>query len=158
MPGDVKKVLRKFEYGVYVVTMGQGNSGNAFTASWVSQVSSEPPMVAVAVKSEHQSTPKMKEHGAFVVNLIPEGREEVAKTYYGPAESGYEKLRKAILKDSPATKTPILSGALGWLDCEIVETVKAGNHTLFIGEVKDGGIERDDHILTKTNTGLSYGG
>ena len=29
---DIKKVLRKLEYGVYVVSMGKGNEGNAFTA------------------------------------------------------------------------------------------------------------------------------
>ncbi len=158
MADDIKKVLRKFEYGVYVITMGKSHAGNAFTASWVSQVSSEPPMVAIAVHGNRQSIPMLKEHGSFVVNLIGEGQEEVAKTFYGPAESGYEKLKTAKMTDSPASGTPILSGVLGWVDCEIVNTVQVGNHWLFIGEVKAAGLEGDKQILTGTNSGLRYTG
>lgn len=158
MADDIKKVLRKFEYGVYVVTMGKGEDGNAFTASWVTQVSSAPPMVAIAVRGDHKSVPLMKEHNAFVVNLIGEGQEAVAKTYYGPAESGYDKLKGRKLSDSPATGTPVLNGAFGFVDCEIVETVKTGNHILFIGEVKAAGFASDSQILTGTNSGLRYVG
>ena len=32
MTKEIQKVLRKLEYGVYVVTMGKGSQDNAFTA------------------------------------------------------------------------------------------------------------------------------
>ncbi len=158
MADDIKKVLRKFEYGVYVVTMGKGEDGNAFTASWVTQVSSEPPMVAIAVHKKRQSIPMLKEHGAFVLNLIGEGQDGVAKSFYGPAESGYDKLKGRTVRESPATGTPVLNGILGYLDCAIVTTVDAGNHVLFIGEVKAAGLDTDSDILTGTNSGLRYTG
>ena len=156
---DIKKVLRKLEYGVYVVSMGKGNEGNAFTASWVVQVSSEPPMVMIAVNNKHQSIPILQEHGAFVVNLIGKDHESVAKRYYGPAESGYEKLKTAEVEESPATKTPLISGMEGYLDCQIVDTVLAGNHTLFIGEVLAAEVSDPDVvIMTSYNSKLRYGG
>ena len=156
---DIKKVLRKLEYGVYVVSMGKGNNGNAFTASWVAQVSSEPPMVMISVNNKHQSVPILKKHGAFVVNFIGRDHESVAKKYYGPAESGYEKLKTADIEDSPATGTPLLSGMEGYLDCEIVDTVAAGNHTVFIGEVKAAFIDDVDTVLmTSYNSKLRYSG
>jgi flavin reductase (DIM6/NTAB) family NADH-FMN oxidoreductase RutF len=40
---EIKNVLRKLEYGVHVVSTGRGADGNAFTTSWLTQVSSEPP-------------------------------------------------------------------------------------------------------------------
>lgn len=155
---DIAKVLRKLEYGVYVVTLGKGEKGNAFTASWLTQVSSEPPMVAIAVHEAHKSNPAMKEAGAFVVNLISKGNEAVAKTYYGPAESGYDKLRDKDIKDSPVTGTPILNGVSGFLDCKIVQAEKTGNHTLFIGEVVAADYRSDEPILTSTNSKLKYTG
>lgn len=158
MADDIKKVLRKFEYGVYVVTMGKGEDGNAFTASWVTQVSSDPPMVAIAVHKKRQSIPMLKEHGAFVLNLIGEGQEGVAKSFYGPAESGYDKLKARTLRESPATGTALLQGILGYVDCTIVTTVDTGNHVLFIGEVKAAGLDTDTQILTGTNSGLRYTG
>ncbi|MFZ5980179.1 MAG: flavin reductase family protein [Candidatus Zixiibacteriota bacterium] len=156
---DIKKVLRKLEYGVYVVSMGKGNEGNAFTASWVTQVSSEPPMVMIAVNNKHKSTPILKEQGAFVINLVGRDHESVAKKYYGPAEGGYEKLKTADVHESPATKTPLLNGMEGFLDCQIVETVLTGNHTIFIGEVLAAEIENPDVvIMTSYNSKLRYGG
>ncbi len=158
MADDIKKVLRKFEYGVYVVTMGKGENGNAFTASWVTQVSSDPPLVAIAVHKKRQSIPLLREHQAFVVNLIGEGQEAVAKSFYGPAEAGYDKLKARTLGNSPATGTPVLHGILGYVDCAIVNSVETGNHILFIGEVKAAGLESDRQILTGTNSGLRYVG
>ena len=155
---DIAKVLKKFEYGVYVVTMGKGQEGNAFTASWLTQCSSEPPMIALAVHNKHQSNPRIKKAGAFAVNLIEQGQDGVAKTYYGPAESGYDKLQGTSVTSSPVTHSPLIPGSCGYLDCQIVETVKAGNHTLFIAEIKAAKYESDKHIMTTHNSKLVYTG
>ncbi len=158
MSQDARKVLRKLEYGVYIVTMGRGQSGNALTASWLTQVSSEPLMIALAVKSSHQSAQLIADAGNFAVNLIAEGQEEFAKTFYGPAESGYRKLDGATVTDSPASNSPVLSGAVGYLDCKVVNKLDVGNHVLFIAEVTAASFDSDDAILTTTNSKLHYTG
>lgn len=154
---DINKVLKKLEYGIYIVTMGQGTSGNAFTASWVVQCSSEPPMIAVAVHNKHQSARLITESKAFVVNLLGEGQEGVAKTYYGPAESGYNKLAASSVTDSPETKTPLIPGAIGYFDCQLVEAYPAGNHTIFVGEIKAAELDDDvTQLMTTSNSKLHY--
>ena len=155
---EIKSVLRKLEYGIYVVSMGKGQEGNAFTASWISQVSSEPPMVALAVHNKHQSRRMLTEGRAFAVNLLSEGQEGVAKTYYGPAESGYNKLKASAPTDAPVTGAPLINGAAGYLDCVVVETVAVGNHTLFIAEVKAASLDNDVQMMTTTNSNLQYAG
>jgi len=154
---DISKVLKRLGYGIYVVTMGEGTGGNAFTASWVMQVSSEPPMIAISVHNKHQSTRLLESSGAFVVNLIGKGQDDVVKAYFGPAESGYDKLKNSTVADSPATKTPLIPGAIGYLDCEINQTVKTGNHTIFIGEVKASELDdKTTELLTTSNSKLNY--
>lgn len=154
----IADALKKLEYGVYIVTMGDGNDGNAFTASWVSQVSSEPPMVALAVHNKHQSSRLIDQRGSFVINLIAETNLEIAKAYYGPAEAGYQKLRHAEIGKSPSTGSPLIQGALGFLDCKVVSKVPTGNHTLFIGEVLAAELHHDNYLLTTTNSKLRYVG
>ncbi len=153
---DVLAVLKRLEYGVYIVTMGKGETGNAFTASWVSQVSSEPPMIAVAVHNKHQSARILNNEQTFVVNLIPAEGESVARTFYGPAESGYEKLKAANVSGSPVNGNPIISGASAYVECLIVYRVTAGNHTIFIGEVVGGDSINDGAILSSSNCKLRY--
>ena len=155
---EISKVLAKLEYGIYVVTMGKGKSGNAFTASWLTQVSNEPPMVIVSIKNSHQSAKLLNELDAFAVNILPQGEEAIAKTYYGPAESGYAKLESTTLKDSPETGSPIIPGSVGFLDCKVVKRVPAGNHTVFFGEVKAAELEKDVNVMSSTNAKLRYAG
>ena len=154
----IKQVLRKLEYGVYIVTMGKGEDGNAFTGSWIMQVSSEPLMVAIAIHNKHQSARLLKEHDSYVVNLLPDSALNTAKAYFGPAESGYDKLKAKDVKDSPGTGTPILNGALGYIDCRIVNRVQTGNHTLYIGEVVEANLDADNPIMTTSNSRLHYTG
>ncbi|MBN2227483.1 MAG: flavin reductase [candidate division Zixibacteria bacterium] len=158
MSKDINKVLKKLEYGIYIVTMGKGTDGNAFTASWLTQIGSEPPMVALAINNKHQSARLIKQAGAFAVNLIDEGQADFAKVYYGPAESGYRKLESAKVTDAPGTGSPILGGVVGYLDCRVTDTVSAGNHTLFIAEVVAAVYNSDKPILTSTNSNLRYAG
>jgi flavin reductase (DIM6/NTAB) family NADH-FMN oxidoreductase RutF len=155
---QIATALRKLEYGVYVVTMGKGTAGNGFTASWIAQVSSEPPMVSLAVHNKHQSSRLIAGHGAFVINMIAQNQVEVAKTYYGPAESGYERLKNSSVNDSPVTGTAMLDGAAGFLDCKIVNSIEVGNHTLFIAEVVAAEIRTDTPILTSSSSKLHYAG
>jgi flavin reductase (DIM6/NTAB) family NADH-FMN oxidoreductase RutF len=153
---NVLAVLKRFEYGVYIVTMGKGETGNAFTASWVVQVSSEPPMVAVAIHNKHQSARILNDQPSFVVNLMPVESEAVARTYYGPAESGYEKLKTSNISNSPVTGNPVISGAAAYVECKITNRVATGNHTIFIGEVVGGNSVSEEPILTSSNCRLRY--
>ena len=153
---DIKKVLRKLEYGVYVISMGKGEDGNAFTASWVTQVASEPPMVAAAIHNNHKSAWQLNELEAFVVNILPDSGLATAKAYYGPAESGYDKLKAKDISSTSVTGTPRLNGAMGYLDCKIVDRIKAGNHTVFIGEVVEAELRSDSPILTTSGSKLHY--
>ncbi len=45
--------------------------------------------------------------------------------------------------DVKATGAPILRDAIAWLDCKVVSHHDAGDHTLFIGEVLEGGVLSD---------------
>ena len=153
---NITKALRQLEYGVYVVTMGHGTEGNAFTASWVSQISSEPPMIALSVHNKHQSSRLINNAGSFVVHLISSTHAEFAKIYYGPAESGYDKLKNADIANAPITGSPLLKGAAGYLECRIVNSVAAGNHTLYVAEVVAAGLDDDGPKLTTSNSKLHY--
>ena len=154
---DINKVLKKLEYGIYIITMGQGTSGNAFTASWVMQCSAEPPMIAISVHNKHQSARLIKEGETFVVNLLSEGQEGAAQTYFGPAESGYEKLAGTSVKDSPVTGTPLIPGAIGFFDCELKNSVEAGHPTIFIGKIKSAELYYSaSNLMTTSNSKMHY--
>ena len=50
MEKSMQDVLDKFHYGIYLVTISARDGYNGMIASWVTQCSHEPPLVAVAIR------------------------------------------------------------------------------------------------------------
>jgi flavin reductase (DIM6/NTAB) family NADH-FMN oxidoreductase RutF len=53
---------------------------------------------------------------------------------------------------------PILEDAIGAVECELVGQVAAGDHTVFVGEVKTATLHADGPALELSSTGWQYGG
>ena len=51
-PNIKKQALRKFTYGLYIVMCVDGGEVNGFTANWLTQVSFEPPLLAVSIEND----------------------------------------------------------------------------------------------------------
>ena len=73
-----KSVLRLFTYGLYAVTCAHEDVANVFTANWLTQVSFDPPMVAVSVENDSASLPLILASGLFAVNVYAAGERELA--------------------------------------------------------------------------------
>src|SRR5258705_3056563 len=65
-----KEALRLFTYGLYAVTCGDDARRNAFTANWISQVSFDPPLVAVSVENDSTSIGIIRQTKRFAVNVF----------------------------------------------------------------------------------------
>ena len=57
------------------------------------------------------------------------------------------------------TGAPVFTEAIAWLDCEVRHSLDLGTHTLFVGELVDGGINDDDpRAASMSDTRMKYGG
>ena len=69
-----KTVLRLFPYGLYAVTATDGAVASGMTANWLTQVSFEPPLVAVAVERDARTLALIRAAGHFAVNVLENGQ------------------------------------------------------------------------------------
>src|SRR5947209_15333514 len=65
-----KQVLRTFTYGLYAVSCADEGEVNIFTANWLTQVSFDPPMLAVSVENASKSLPMILRSRKFTVNVL----------------------------------------------------------------------------------------
>src|SRR5947209_20204637 len=77
-PAVKKHVLRLFTYGLYAVMCADGEEVNAFTANWLTQVSFDPPLLAVSVEKISKSLPMILRSRKFTVNVLRSGHRELA--------------------------------------------------------------------------------
>jgi len=156
---QAKKIaLRKISHGVYVVGVKQDAQINAFTATWLTQVSFTPPLVALGIKKDSHSFEMIKQGRVFSVNVLGKDQKSIAEHFVRPASVVGEKLHE-VRHRLGKTGAPVLEEALAYFECEVREIAnQLGDHALVIGEVVEAGVHKDEPALTLMDTGWHYGG
>ncbi len=129
--------LGRMTYGIYVLTTRVDDTINGMIASWVTQVSYKPPLIMAAVHPNRYSHGLLQRSNAFALHVLNRSQKEMLKRFKGPDT---EKKFSGIPWKTGKTGVPVLENCLAWFELEIRERHAPGNHTLFIGEVLDGGV------------------
>ncbi len=152
-----KEALRLFTYGLYAVSVEADGVRNAFTANWLSQVSFDPPMIALSIENTSASLPLARAAGRFVVNVYDAGQRELAGRLGKSLSRSPDKLAGIALDATPSGQ-PYLRDALAWVEVTIEHEAPAGDSTLLIGRVVDAGMLRRDEPLTMLAAGYKHAG
>jgi flavin reductase (DIM6/NTAB) family NADH-FMN oxidoreductase RutF len=152
-----KQALRLFTYGLYVVMCADNGEVNAFTANWLSQVSFEPPLVAVSVENDSKSLPMILHSRLFTINVLRSGQRGLAGKLGKSALKVPNKL-EGISYEVKAGGYPILCDGLAWVACAVRQSIEAGDSTLVVAEVVDAGIIATGQPLTMAESGFRHAG
>ncbi|MCX6706609.1 MAG: flavin reductase family protein [Candidatus Woesearchaeota archaeon] len=118
---------------------------NIMTMSWSMPVSFEPWMYAIAVNDECLSLELIRKSKVFCVNFMP--IELKNNVLYCGRNSGRtkDKFKETGLKEEECEKIhcPRIKKALAYLECEVAEEIKAGDHFVFIGNVVNAKIKKE---------------
>jgi flavin reductase (DIM6/NTAB) family NADH-FMN oxidoreductase RutF len=146
-PAEYRKVMSRFATGVTVVTTCVGGRFHGFTANGVTSVSLEPLLFLVCVGKSAVAHTELEQAKHFGVSMLAEHQEDLSTLFAksSPPEEGG--LRGASYQVG-VTGVPLLEQALGYLECEVFDRVSAGDHTIVIGRVLEGGLGvADDPLL-----------
>ena len=153
-----KTVLRHFPYGLYVVTVAHDGEEHGMTANWLTQTAFDPPMVVVAIENTSKTIGMIRDARHFAINLLLKGQRDLAGKLGRSSEQTPQKLKGIKTKPAPVAGAPVLVDSLGWVECRVVATLPAGDHTLVLGEVVAAGVEHDGEALTLEEAGFKYSG
>ena len=166
-PNVKKTALRMIPYGLFVLTAAKkdGSEVAAATVNWVTQVSFEPPLVAIGVKTDSHAHPLIKSTKAFALNVLGKGQQALAYTFFKPAELKDGKISGEAFK-AGTTGAPILASTPAYVECTLESTVEIGDHSVFVGKVVVAGVAKqpegraDDATLWLKDLGdkVFYGG
>jgi len=131
---------------VTVVTSKFESKSNGMTAAWVAQVSLRPTLVMVSVAPERFTHDLIQKSKIFAVNILADYQLDIGKHFGFTSGKRGDKLA-GIRCDSKKTGAPILKDCYGYMDCRVLSAFKAGDHTIFVGEVEESAIQRDKQPL-----------
>lgn len=131
---EIKEVIDLLTHGVYIIGVKYKSRINGMTAAWVNQVSSQPPMISVAIGKSHYTSELIPKAKSFSVNILSPDQIGVARKCGFTSGRDQDKLQEEEVTYQ-ATGAPILSNCAGYLDCELSHQIEVGDHILFVGTV-----------------------
>jgi flavin reductase (DIM6/NTAB) family NADH-FMN oxidoreductase RutF len=150
----VREVLGKLVHGVTIVGL-QIPEGlpEGFTVSWLTQVSGDPPLIAIAVRKTRRFHMELRNAGAFSVSILGPEHVELAGRF-GAGEGWAEAFQER------QGKSPVIRKCVAWLDCSLVSILTpGGDHDLFVGQITEANLVKDGEPMVLNQTdGLDYTG
>ena len=131
-----RQAIAHFATGVTVVTTVADGRAAGMTASAVCSVSLQPVLLLVCISNRLPTHEALQNSRRFVVNVLAEGDDHLARRFATPAPNKFEGV---VLRDD--FDFPVLSDAMAYFICDVHERFPGGDHSIFIGEVKDCGFD-----------------
>jgi len=130
------KALFKISYGLYIVSSGDSKHGNGFVSNTVFQVTSEPAKFAACCNKDNFTAGIIKNTGVFSASILhKETKPEIYGTFGYKSGRDVNKMEGVDVKYGETGVPIVLTDALAYLECKVLETVDLGSHLMFIGEL-----------------------
>ncbi|MFJ8199489.1 flavin reductase family protein [Streptomyces sp. NPDC096152] len=131
-PDLLRSVFRRHAAGVAVIT-ALGDAGPVgFTATSLTSVSADPPLLSFGIGTGGSSWPAISGTDRVGVHILGEHQRELAARF---ARSGADRFGPATAWREGPEGVPVLDDVLAWLVCRIVGRVPAGDHRIVVAEV-----------------------
>jgi flavin reductase (DIM6/NTAB) family NADH-FMN oxidoreductase RutF len=143
----INSLLNSLDPALWVITSRDGARQNGMIATFVSPASivyEEPRMVA-GIARHHYTHELVEVSGVMALHLIHESQLDWVWRF--GTQSGRNTDKLVSLETRKArTGSPILDEAIGWLDCEVETKMNAGDRTVYVLKVVDGGYNLNNAI------------
>lgn len=132
-----RKVLGHLPTGVFVISgiTPEGAPTGLAVGSFTS-VSLEPPLVAFLPAKTSTTWPKLVQRQVFCASILGADQEDVCRRLSSKEPDKFA----GLPWQAAPSGSPILEGAVAWVDCDIETIHDAGDHDIVIGRVRELGI------------------
>jgi len=135
---EFRKALGCFATGITVITLDSENEVHGMTANAFTSVSLDPMLVLVCVDQHARTHAHLHAKKRFGVNILAENQRPISEYYARPTRTHDRAAEEAgAAFERTSHGTPVLCGALAYLECRLHSAQDAGDHTIFIAEVEE---------------------
>jgi len=145
---ELMRVSRLIPAGVSVVAARGDPLTHAMTASSVTWVSQDPPMLLVCVSRETRMHGALTAAEGFSVSLLSHRQAHVSRHFASRSRpTGQDQFNFLEWRPAPRSGSPLIVGALATIDCLRHAVHPAGDHTIVVGHVVAVDAAQDDGPL-----------
>ncbi|MGA8865662.1 MAG: flavin reductase family protein [Candidatus Sulfotelmatobacter sp.] len=146
-PAEFRKAMGCFATGVTIITVDLEGEVHGMTANAFASVSLDPLLVLVCVDYKTRTHAHLHARKRFGINVLSQDQRTISEYYANPARTHEHAEDAGARFDRTRQGTPMLRGALAFLECRLHSAQDAGDHTIFIAEVEDVVVSEGDPLL-----------
>jgi flavin reductase (DIM6/NTAB) family NADH-FMN oxidoreductase RutF len=145
---EFRKAMGGFATGVTIITLDLDGEVHGMTANAFASVSLDPLLVLVCVDHRTKTHAHLHSKKRFGINVLSQDQWAISEYYARPARTHEHAEEEAGARfDRTKHGTPMLHGALAYLECRLHSAEEAGDHTIFIAEVEDVVVREGEPLL-----------
>lgn len=126
-----RRTIGHFATGVTVITTRSDDQAFGMTASAVSSLSLDPPMLVVCVNRNAPTHAAITSSDQFVVNVLSLSQEQLARQFGTPSDDKFAGVQ--LLEGRHGM--PVLAGCVANFECAVESVATGGTHTIFLARV-----------------------
>jgi flavin reductase len=147
-PADFRRAMGCFATGVTIITVDLEGEVHGMTANAFASVSLDPVLLLVCVDHNARTHAHLHAKKRFGINILAEDQRAISEYYARPVYDHTHAEEEAGARfDRTVHGTPILRGALAYLECRLQSTQEAGDHTIFLAEAEDVVLRHDELLF-----------
>ncbi|HZU25341.1 MAG TPA: flavin reductase family protein [Bryobacteraceae bacterium] len=147
-----RQVCARFATGVAIAAVrAPDGAPHGLTVNSFTSVSLSPPLILICIGDLCQILPVFRASPFFSVNFLTPEQQPLANAFAERTDNRFDGIEWYAAPNG----SPLIPGALGWMECRTEDAIEAGDHTIFIGEVAGAGA-RDGAALVYFNRSYSW--
>jgi len=139
-----RAAFRRFAAGVVVITADAGDGPAGFTATSLTSISLEPPLVSFGLSRTASSWPTVSVAHSVMIHFLSADQHDIARRF---ATSGIDRFAAPTRWSRLPTGEPVLDDAPRYLRAVVEHRLPIGDHHLLVARVVDAATTRDHHPL-----------
>jgi flavin reductase (DIM6/NTAB) family NADH-FMN oxidoreductase RutF len=134
---DFRGVMGNFIAGVTVVTL-PGDPPHGITVNSFTSVSLEPILISICLDHNSEAYKRLKEgmNDTFCINILAADQKWIGEYFANMGEVEENPFEESITKVLP-TGSLYFENSIAYIDCSLYDDVEEGDHTVYMGKVKD---------------------
>lgn len=130
------EALFKISYGLFIVSSGDRVRGNGFISNTIFQVTAEPAKFAACCNKNNFTAEFIKKYGAFSVSVLHQDTSpEIFSRFGYKSGRDMDKMLGMSVRYGETGVPIVMNDCIAFLECRVEQTIDAGTHLIFIGEL-----------------------
>lgn len=132
-------IFRSMSYGVYVVSAMDGDRPTGCIANSIMQITSSPATIALSINHDNYTNGCIEKTGIFAFSILAEDSDSGLIGNFG-FQSGKDVDKFKSVDYEMVQGAPVVKNTCGYVVCKVINKMETDTHTVFLGEVIDGGV------------------